>query len=185
MVIAAGNRVQATPEWGLPSNLMVWQHECHSRGYLRITADDPEAPLDIDLGLLSDSRDLARMRDGLRRAAGLAAHPALAKISRGASIGDAQVRTRTVSTGASVDDLDDAELDRVVLTQAASASHISSSCPIGEVVDPHGRVLGVEGLRVADLSIAPKIPRANTNLTAVLIGERIAELMTGAAPLAR
>ena len=38
-------------------------------------------------------------------------------------------------------------------------------------------MIGLAGLRVADLSIAPKIPRANTNLTAIMIGERVAELV--------
>src|SRR5437899_11875599 len=44
----------------------------------------------------------------------------------------------------------------------------------GAVVDQYGRVHGVEGLRVADASIMPNIPRANTNLACIMIGERIA-----------
>jgi choline dehydrogenase len=48
------------------------------------------------------------------------------------------------------------------------------------VVDDRGCVHGVLGLRVADLSIAPDVPRGNTNATAVMIGERIAELTAGA-----
>lgn len=179
MVIAAGNRVRATEEWQLPSNLMVWQHESHSRGHLRITAADPDAPLDIDLALLSDPRDLARMRDGVRRTAALVDHPALAKISRSASLGDAQVQTRTTGTEAALDDLDDASLDALLLGQVSNASHASSTCALGTVVDAHARVRGLAGLRVADLSIAPKIPRANTNLTAIMIGERVAELVAG------
>ena len=43
------------------------------------------------------------------------------------------------------------------------------------VVDQEGRVRGVEGLRVADASIMPTIPRANTNLTCIMIGERVAD----------
>lgn len=177
MVIAAGNRVRATEEWQLPSNLMVWQHECHSRGRLRITAADPDAPLDIDLAMLSDRRDLVRMRDGVRRAAAIVGHPALTKISRSASIGDAQVQARTTSTEASLDDLDDDALDAILLGQVSNASHAASTCPMGSVVDPQARVLGVRGLRIADMSITPRIPRANTNLTAIMIGERVAELV--------
>ena len=45
------------------------------------------------------------------------------------------------------------------------------------VVDQHGRVHGLAGLRVADASIMPTIPRANTHLTCVMIGERVAEWM--------
>jgi choline dehydrogenase len=43
------------------------------------------------------------------------------------------------------------------------------------VVDQHCRVHGLAGLRVADASIMPTIPRANTHLTCVMIGERVAE----------
>jgi choline dehydrogenase len=42
------------------------------------------------------------------------------------------------------------------------------------VVDQYGRVHGVDGLRVADASIMPNITRANTNLTCIMIGEKIA-----------
>ena len=45
----------------------------------------------------------------------------------------------------------------------------------GAVVDEHGRVHGVAGLRVADASVMPTIPRANTNLACIMIGERIAD----------
>jgi choline dehydrogenase-like flavoprotein len=45
------------------------------------------------------------------------------------------------------------------------------------VVDSLGRVHGLEGLRVVDASIMPNIPRANTNLSAIMIGERVAAMM--------
>lgn len=47
------------------------------------------------------------------------------------------------------------------------------------VVDAHGRVHDVEGLRIADTSLLPQVPRRGTALSAVLVGERIAELMAG------
>ena len=53
------------------------------------------------------------------------------------------------------------------------------------VVDQHGRVHGIENLRVADASIMPDVIRANTNLTTIMIGERIADWIrdqTGVAP---
>ena len=46
---------------------------------------------------------------------------------------------------------------------------------IGRVVDDRGRVLRIDGLVVADASVMPTIPRANTNLTTVAIAERLAE----------
>jgi choline dehydrogenase-like flavoprotein len=45
------------------------------------------------------------------------------------------------------------------------------------VVDPEGRVIGIDGLRVADASIMPSIVSANTNLTTIMIGEKIADHM--------
>jgi choline dehydrogenase-like flavoprotein len=45
------------------------------------------------------------------------------------------------------------------------------------VVDPEGRVRGVEGLRVVDASIMPEVPRANTHLTAVMLAEYLVERM--------
>lgn len=46
------------------------------------------------------------------------------------------------------------------------------------VVDPRLRVRGIRALTVADLSVCPIVPRANTYLTAVMIGERAADFLT-------
>ena len=64
-----------------------------------------------------------------------------------------------------------------VLAEARGFFHPVGTCAIGSVVDPSGRVLGYEGLSVADASIMPTIPTANTNLTTAAIAERIAELL--------
>ena len=48
---------------------------------------------------------------------------------------------------------------------------------VGAVVDQQCRVRGVEQLRVVDASVMPNIPRANTNLTCIMIGERVADWM--------
>ena len=61
--------------------------------------------------------------------------------------------------------------------------HPTGTCRMGRdddpqaVTDPAGRVRGVAGLRVADNSIIPEIPRANTTLPAIMIGERVADLV--------
>jgi choline dehydrogenase-like flavoprotein len=55
--------------------------------------------------------------------------------------------------------------------------HPVGTCAIGEVADANGRVLGTEGLVIADASLMPKIPRSNTNLTTIAIAERIAETL--------
>jgi choline dehydrogenase len=58
--------------------------------------------------------------------------------------------------------------------------HPVSTCAIGRVVDGDGRVYGIEGLFVADASIMPTIPRANTNLSTLALAERLAESIAGA-----
>jgi 5-(hydroxymethyl)furfural/furfural oxidase len=64
--------------------------------------------------------------------------------------------------------------------------HPSSTCAIGAadnpmaVVDPECRVYGVEGLRVADASVMPHVVSANTNMAAIMIGERVAAFVRAA-----
>jgi 5-(hydroxymethyl)furfural/furfural oxidase len=53
-----------------------------------------------------------------------------------------------------------------------------ATCAIGRVVDGGGRVYGLDGLFVADASIMPTIPRANTNLSTIALAERLAETIS-------
>jgi choline dehydrogenase len=63
--------------------------------------------------------------------------------------------------------------------------HPTSTCAMGSgsmtVVDPELRVIGVEGLRVADASVMPTVPGGNTNLPCIMIGEKAADLIKAAA----
>ena len=63
---------------------------------------------------------------------------------------------------------------RTSATGARGFFHPVGTCAIGSVVDARGRVLGLEGLVVADASVMPTIPRANTNLSAIAVAERVA-----------
>ena len=58
-----------------------------------------------------------------------------------------------------------------------SYGHMAGTCPMGTVVDADCRVLGVEGLRIADASVMPTIPSGNTYLGCVMVAERIARKM--------
>ena len=75
------------------------------------------------------------------------------------------------------------ETERYVCTAVRSAWHPVGSCRMGKQDDPlavtdcTGKVLGVEGLHVADASLMPRITRNNTNLPTIMIGERIADLL--------
>jgi len=85
----------------------------------------------------------------------------------------------------------DDELDAFIREHAESAYHPSCSCRMGAagdpmaVVDPLCRVIGVEGLRLADSSIFPRIPNGNTNAPSIMVGEKAADHILGRAPLAR
>lgn len=58
-----------------------------------------------------------------------------------------------------------------------AAYHAAGTAPLGKIVDTHLRVFGVRGLRVADLSVLPSVPRFNTASIAVAIGERVADFL--------
>jgi len=55
--------------------------------------------------------------------------------------------------------------------------HPCGTCGIGSVVDAELRVFGLEGLRVADASVFPRIPRSNTNAATIMVGEKAADLL--------
>jgi choline dehydrogenase len=144
--------------------LVVAAMEPQSRGRLRITGGGPEAAPLIDHGYLSDSGgiDLAVLAEGLERARELAATEPLRALI-GSEISPS--------------------LDHPIQQFHAHYYHPVGTCAMGAETDPlsvcdgSGRVRGVEGVVVADCSLMPVVPRANTNLPAVVVGERIAETL--------
>jgi 5-(hydroxymethyl)furfural/furfural oxidase len=116
---------------------------------------------------------------GLVKAAGATAVLAAPASLRRAAIGAAIKPGRLVADSSKVYPLSDEDL----VAATGSSFHPSSTCAIGAadnpmaVVDPQCRVYGVEGLRVADNSVMPRIVSANTNTPAMMIGERVAEFM--------
>lgn len=157
--------------------LGVWANQCFSRGELRLAAADPHTQPLIDEQLVSDERDLIRMRDGARRMFALARHAEIAKVAE---------RVRLMPSGAAMDELTSvAALDDWIMSSAADIQHICGTCRMGSpqdprsVVDPDCRVLGIENLRVVDASIMPDVPRANTNFTVIASGEYMAARLRG------
>jgi choline dehydrogenase len=77
----------------------------------------------------------------------------------------------------------DAELTDYVRRHATHRAHPAGSCRMGAgedaVVDGELGVRGIEGLRVADASIMPTLPRGNPNLACMMIGEKAADLILG------
>ena len=143
-----------------------------SRGSLRISSSDPEAPPLIDHGYLTDPHDddLAVLLDGIDLVRTLAEQFPLARL-----IG-AEIRP-----GLHIQKRED--LRTYIRSHAEHYYHPVGTCKMGPasdplaVVDACGQVHGMEGLIVADASIMPVIPRANTNLPCVVVGEKIASFL--------
>jgi len=76
---------------------------------------------------------------------------------------------------------DNRALEQFIRSKVHGVWHASGSCRMGAaddpeaVVDSHGRVIGVQGLRVVDASVMPWIPRANTNLPTMMIAEKMSD----------
>ena len=150
--------------------------EAKSRGTVRLASPDARVQPEVDIDMLSDPLDLARMRDGARRLMAIGAHPAVRSVCASVQLGN---------TGRPLEDLleaPDREVDDWLLTDCSDAQHGAGSCRMGEVVDPDCRVRGLEGLRVVDASIMPLDCRANTNLTTTMIGERMADRLRADLP---
>jgi choline dehydrogenase len=127
--------------------------------------------------MLSDPRDLIRMRDAVGRLLTLTQHSEIRKVSESVQIG----RTLEFLEDRASTSTPTIPSDRWMLEHCFDVQHAAGTCRMGaandprSVVDPDCRVLGVEGLRVIDASIFPEMVRANTHLTAVMIGEHMAE----------
>ena len=158
----------------------VWVNECFSEGRLRLASSDPGADPVIDENMLDDERDRVRMRDGIRRVIEMCGDDAFASISVGSPL-DA------VGGSPPAIDASDAEIDAWSLRVAGDTQHICGTARMGSVddpdavVDPSCHVRGVEGLRVIDASVFPRVPRANTHLCVLAAAERAAALLRGRA----
>ena len=142
-----------------------------SVGRLRLAGVDAELQPQIELHLLEEQDDMDRMVDGVRVAWSLLNSPAVAGLTERILRPDAE----TV--------FDDERVRAFLQSHVTHLVHPVGTCKMGPVddamavVNQHGCVHGLEGLRVADASIMPDLPRANTNLTSIMIGERVADWM--------
>jgi 5-(hydroxymethyl)furfural/furfural oxidase len=151
-------------------------YQSFSRGRLTITSRDPDTHPEIRFHMLSDPRDLLRMRDATRRLLELAKQPAITAITDSVTLG----RAADLVDGSSQLTPLALPTDQWMLDHCFDVQHAAGTCRMGaandprSVIDPRCRVLGIEGLRVIDASIFPEMVRANTHLTAVMIGEHMA-----------
>ena len=128
----------------------------------RVYLERLDVPPVIELNFFDHPDDLRRLREGLRLAWRLAQKPAFKKLYQ-AILMDPEVIA------------DDGRLDQFLRQTSSTMFHPVGSCAMGSVVDRGGAVLGFEGLYVCDASIMPSIPRANTNLTCIMLAEHLAD----------
>jgi len=155
---------------GKPPSLLGVLNQVYSRGRVWIESADPYRHPKMDLGLLSDERDRVRLRTLFDALAELLRQPSFKHIT-----------TVRDTAGDLVDlDMGDADFAQWSSARVQDTAHVVSGCRMGDpnspatVVDQHCRVLGIEGLRVVDASAMPTVCRANTNLTVIMMAEKIA-----------
>lgn len=141
-----------------------------SRGSLQLRSDDPADPPRIDPAHLRHPDDLARMVEATRVARRISRTPPLADLVLG----------RKINPGDEIGDDDTNGLARSIRSRVSSCHHPVGTCAMGPdpatgaVVNARCAVHGIEGLYIADASIMPTIPAANTNLPTIVVAERIA-----------
>jgi choline dehydrogenase len=126
---------------------------------------------ELDYRYLSDPWDRARMRKAVRLVIKLSQHPAYQPL----------ITERLTPTDQDLSS--DEALDSWLLSHATTQHHASGTCKMGPasdpmaVVDQHGHIHGLGGIRVVDASVMPDVVRANTNATTIMIGERMSDMI--------
>ncbi|GAB7545134.1 GMC family oxidoreductase [Cupriavidus sp. 8B] len=139
-----------------------------SSGSVKIVSADPTSAPAIDPNYLADLDDLRVLRDGLRIARDIISQKPFDAF-RGLELAPGKQATT------------DGELDQYIRQNALSIYHPVGTCKMGNddnaVVDTSLRVRGLDGLRVIDASIMPKIPSGNTNFPVMMLAEKGAEMI--------
>jgi len=147
-----------------------------SRGRMTLASADPRAPPRIFLNILSEREDIATLVRAFKWTRELHATPPLSDFV-----------VRELQPGAAVQT--DAEIEGYIRSTVAIAHHAAGTCAMGieptAVVDGALRVRGVDGLRVVDASIMPRVVGGNTNAPIIMIAEKAADLILGRPALPR
>ena len=143
-----------------------------SRGRVSLRSNDPNAPPVIRFNYMSQDSDWRDFRKAVRLTREIFEMPAMR----------AYVKSE-IQPGAGVQT--DAEIDAFIRDHAESAYHPCGTARMGRaddkdaVVDPDCRVIGVDGLRVADSSIFPQVTNGNLNAPSIMVGEKAADHILG------
>lgn len=139
-----------------------------SRGSVMLASRDPMALPLVDPAFFADADDMQRMVRGFKRMREILQQPALAQYGGKELAASAGARS-------------DAEIEQFIRQYADTIYHPVGTCRMGtgpmDVVDPALRVHGLEGLRVVDASIMPRIVSGNTNAPTVMIAEKAVDMI--------
>ena len=147
-----------------------------SRGQVTLKSADPADNPRIQFNYMSDPSDWEDFRTCIRLTREIFAQDAFAPF-----------RGHEIQPGEAVQS--DADLDAIIRDHVESAYHPCGTCKMGRVddpmavVDPECRVIGVDGLRVADSSIFPRITNGNLNGPSIMVGEKAADHILARTPL--
>lgn len=147
-----------------------------SRGAVTLKSSDPAQAPSILFNYMSDAQDWEDFRRCIRLTREIFEQEAFAPFAG-----------HEILPGEAVQS-DDA-LDEVIREHVESAYHPCGTCKMGDrhdpdaVVDPECRVIGIEGLRVADSSIFPRVTNGNLNGPSIMTGEKASDHILGRAPL--
>jgi choline dehydrogenase/4-pyridoxate dehydrogenase len=143
-----------------------------SRGHIALASADPRVPVRIHQNFLATDQDWATLRAGVRMVRDIGATAPLAPFAKAEAAPGPDRRSI-------------AEIDAHIRAAAITVHHPLGTCKMGRpsdpaaVVDPELKVLGVDGLRVADASVMPDLIGGNINAAVIMIAEKAADLIRG------
>ena len=147
-----------------------------SRGTVKPVSASPDDAPKLTFNYMSKDEDWSDFRSCIRLTREIIAQPAMQEFADG-----------EIQPGDDV--TSDEAIDDFIRRHAESAYHPCGTCKMGSekdpmaVVDPQCRVIGIEGLRVADSSIFPSIPNGNLNGPSMMVGEKASDHILGLDPL--
>jgi choline dehydrogenase len=148
-----------------------------SRGWVRLRSSDPKERPEIQFNYMSKQQDWEDFRTCIRMTREIFGQPAMEPFAG-----------REIQPGAEAES--DEQLDHFIREEVESAYHPCGTCRMGAADDPEAvvdeqcRVIGVQGLYVADSSIFPQITNGNLNGPSILVGEKASDHILGREPLA-
>jgi choline dehydrogenase len=154
----------------------VWQHRPQSAGFVRIQSANPLQDPVVQPNYLEDPRDQKALLAGMRQARKLLQTPALSKYFMSEVLPGPDVTS-------------DEGLLNFARRYGVSSYHVMGTAKMGPASDPMAvvdnqlRVHGLQGLRVADSSVMPSMPSANTCAATMMIAEKASDMILGKPPL--